>query len=540
MNQKRITKKKVRNILLLIILLLGIAGAACFTLFIQPMLNQEEIVYKENTALYGILQNSVTESGSVEFGITSQLYDLDLSTDDEEEDDNEEEDKDYLKVEEVYVVVGQRIQEGDAVYKFTQDSIDDVRKTLNYAKTEAQIAVNEAQTRYDVGVLEASLSYDESILASALAQQSYDNKIARLSNELAAKTLEIEQLLADIYDMQLSLVDDDYREQRDELLEAYDDAIKEVENASEDFVTNRVAAADTFRSAREAYENFLEKFDSSNEEIEDMIEQVYDIQEEILFTQQLMQKDLLEAGQSYESDTLKGSIAKNTYDTSLVSYESSLQKAKEELEDASSLLQDFENFVGDGTVYAKGNGLVTQVGFEVGDYLENAGVLVAFAANDDMTVSVDVSEEDIVTMKVGDSVELGFNAYGEETYEGTIQSITTTATSRDTATVSYPVVISINGDTSKLYEGMTADVTFITEATSSEVVYVPRKALVEENGKKYVYKKSGDEYLLCPVKTGFTDGANVEITSGLDKGETYYIAQVAVREETKEDSHGKE
>ena len=377
-----------------------------------------------------------------------------------------------------------------------------------------------------MGVLTAGLSYDETMLASSLAEQSYNNTIAQLSNDLAAKTLEIGQLLADIYDIQCSLVEDDYRDQRDDLKEAYEDAIEDVEDASEEYVTNRVTAAQAFRTARESYENFLKQFDESNEEIQDKIDQVYEIQEEILYTQQLMQKDILEASQTYESDTLSGSIAQNTYDSSLTGYESSLKKAKEELEDASQLLADFEEFIGDGTIYAQGSGLITEVGFSEDEYLETTGVLISYATSDAMTVSVDVSEEDVVTMKVGDSVTLAFTAYEDETYEGIIQSITTTSTSRDTATVSYPVVISIQGDTSKLYEGMTADVTFITEATDAEVIYVPRKAIVEENGKYYIYKKEQDEYVLSPIETGFTDGENMEIISGLDKDETYYIAGV--------------
>lgn len=534
MSKKKMNKKKKLHILLWIVAVFVIAGAAGYTLFIKPMMEQEEIVYRENTAQYGILQNGVTESGTVEFGVTSQVYDLDLSTEDDDDDDDEEED--YLKVEEVYVAVGQRISEGDPVYKFTQSSIDKVRKTLTYAKTEAQIALNEAQTQYDVGVLTAGLSYDETMLASSLAGQSYNNTIAQLSNDLTAKTLEIEQLLADIYDIQCSLVEDDYRDQRDDLKEAYEDAIEDVEDASEEYVTNRVTAAQAFRTVRESYENFLEQFDESNEEIQDKINQVYEIQEEILYTQQLMQKDILEASQTYESDTLSGSIAQNTYDSSLTGYESSLKKAKEELEDASQLLSDFEEFIGDGTIYAQGSGLITEVGFSEDEYLETAGVLISYATSDAMTVSVDVSEEDVVTMKVGDSVTLAFTAYEDETYEGIIQSITTTATSRGTATVSYPVVISIQGDTSKLYEGMTADVTFITESTDAEVIYVSRKAIVEENGKYYVYKKEQDEYVLSPIETGFTDGENVEIISGLDKDETYYIAGVAL----KEDSNGEE
>ena len=142
MSKKKINKKKKLHILLWIAAVLIIAGAAGYTLFIKPMMEQEEIIYKENTAQYGTLQNGVTESGTVEFGITSQVYDLDLTTDDDDDDDDDEEDEDYLKVEEVYVAVGQRITQGDPVYKFTQSSIDKVRKTLTYARMEAQIALN--------------------------------------------------------------------------------------------------------------------------------------------------------------------------------------------------------------------------------------------------------------------------------------------------------------------------------------------------------------------------------------------------------------
>jgi hypothetical protein len=80
---------------------------------------------------------------------------------------------------------------------------------------------------------------------------------------------------------------------------------------------------------------------------------------------------------------------------------------------------------------------------------------------------------------------------------------------------------------------MTADVTFVTDE-SKECVYVSRKAIVEENGKTYIYKKSGDNYILSLVETGFTNGAYTEIVSGLEEGESYYIATVSVNETSEE------
>lgn len=520
--RKRLGRKAKLQIAAAMLILILIMAAAGYTLWIKPAMNQEKWVYTEQEAQCGELRNSVTESGTVKFGLTTQVYDLDISTDDEDDDEDEENSEKYLKVEEVYVAVGQRISEGDKVYSFTKDSIEDVRKTLTYAKTEAQIALANAQTDYNTGVLEAGLSHNETLLDTSLAQTVYDTKIARLTNDMAAKTLEIKQLLADIYSLQLALTDDDYLDKKAKTIEAYEKAQSNVEKASDKFVTNQVDAAQTFLTAKESYDSFFEQFDTSNQQIEEKVEEVYSIQEEILYSQQLLEKELLSAKQELETSNVSGTIADTKYESSLTVYENALKRAQSELDEATEKLADFESFVGDGTVYASGSGMVTEVGYEKGDSLVNAGVLISFAAAEDMTVSVDVSQEDVVTMKVGDTVDIVFAAYEDQSYQGIIQSITTTATSRSSATISYPVVISIQGDTAKLYEGMTASVSFVTEKTG-EVVYIPRKALVEQDGKTYVYKMEGGEYQLAPVVTGFSNGENVEITEGLEAGERFFM-----------------
>ncbi|MDE7207979.1 MAG: efflux RND transporter periplasmic adaptor subunit, partial [Lachnospiraceae bacterium] len=339
---------------------------------------------------------------------------------------------------------------------------------------------------------------------------------------MSAKSLEIQQLLKDIYQLQCDLTDEDYLAQKSDIITAYDDAIEGVEDASEDFVTNRVEAAETFQSAKTAYENFFSQFDETNQQITDKIKEVHEIEEDILYQQTLLEKELLAANQELATSNVNGAIADVRYESSLTSYENARSKAQKTLDDATEKLDAFEAFVGDGTVYAEGTGIVTEVGYEQDDYLMNTGTLIAFAKAEDMTVSVDVAQEDVVTMKVGDSVELTFSAYEDEIYNGVIQSITTTATSRSSATISYPVVISIQGDTAKLYGGMTADVAFVTEE-AQDVSYVLRKAVVEENGKSCLYIKSGGEYVLAPVTTGFTNGTYIEVKDGIRAEDCYYI-----------------
>ena len=75
---------------------------------------------------------------------------------------------------------------------------------------------------------------------------------------------------------------------------------------------------------------------------------------------------------------------------------------------------------------------------------------------------------------------------------------------------------------------------FVTEE-KEDVLYVSRKAIVEENGKTYVYRKTalgGRE--LAEVETGITNGVDIEILSGLEEGDTIYLAsKVSSEEEVK-------
>ena len=95
----------------------------CYTVWIKPRQNQEVVVYKEETVQWGDLTVGVTESGSLSFGITSQLYDLELQTEEEKE------------------------EEGDPVLKFSDSSIEAIRKKLRATQTEREIALAEAGRR---------------------------------------------------------------------------------------------------------------------------------------------------------------------------------------------------------------------------------------------------------------------------------------------------------------------------------------------------------------------------------------------------------
>lgn len=85
------------------------------------------------------------------------------------------------------------------------------------------------------------------------------------------------------------------------------------------------------------------------------------------------------------------------------------------------------------------------------------------------------------------------------------------------------VEISVEGDVSGLYGGMSGEATFITRQ-SEETLYVPRNAVIREEDGSFVNMRDAEGNIVRrEVVTGFSDGTCVEIQEGLQEGDTVLI-----------------
>lgn len=517
--------KKYRKWMAAVILLMLLILAACYTVFIQPQQDTEQYVYIEETVEFGNLVQGITETGSISLSAAAQTYELDLTTAEEDEDDEDEEEDSYLRIEEVYVVSGERIEAGAAVLKLTDKSISDVRRQLQSLQTEAEIALEEAKIEYETGILTASHTYQSSLLSQSTAETEYTITTTSLQKEIEKTTARISILEEEIRQIEAELADswEDY----DALREAYEEAEYAFERCDESTITKYITLRDAYLTAKQQYEATRDSRLEKRKQMADKQEEIAAIETEAAALLQKIERQNLDAKQSYETASLDGTLAAEIYNDTLEALQESVDSAQLELAEAQEKYQTFEEFVGDGTVYAQGGGLITEVNYEAGDYLVNEGIMFSYVQEGDYVISIDISEEDIPYVKVGDKVTIVFNAYEEEPYEGTITEITTSASSSYAATVSYPVTIQIKGDTTKLYGGMTGDVTFVTDQVE-KTLYVSRRAIVEQNGRTYIYiDGNGEDKKLTEVTTGFTDGISVQIIDGLEQGDTIYIQSKA-------------
>lgn len=501
---------------------------------------EEEVqyIYKESTVERGDLVLGIEESGSVTMTEAELDYDLEIDTgddDDEDDDDDDEDDDDAtydnLEIEDVYVAMGQTIAEGDALFKLSEKSVSSVKNLLEANQTEASITLAQAKQEYETGELEASDTQNESEVAASNADEVYEASIDELEAEIENYEGQISVLTNDIETLQEELADEDFLDELSDAKTAYESAKSVFEETDSENGIAYVANQADYESAKSTYESLLDQQEQYEEDLEDKQTEIETVNTSLEEANTALDLKKAEASNTQESTKLTGDMAGEVYDNSVSSLKEAVSEAQDALDTANTQLEDFENFVGDdGIIYADGSGVVTAVNYEEGDELTETGAMLTYTASDDYTVSIDISEEDITDVAVGDSVSIEFAAYEDTPYDGKVTAISTSSSEDHSTTVSYAVTVEIEGDTSILYGGMTADVTFVTDSVS-DVLYVSSTAIVEQNGKSYVYVKSGDGYTLQEVETGFSNGSETEITSGLSEGDSFYIVSTSTMDE---------
>lgn len=524
------SKRSLKRFIFMAIALFALVCASIYTVFIKPGMSEEKYVYKEETVQKGDLILGIMESGSIVLEESSLDYSLEIITDeddDDEEDDDEEEDEEtqkYLEVEEAYVVSGQRITEGEQCFKLTEDSVKAVRKKLTALYTEAQITLAEAQTEYEIQLLQAKSTYDTSVLEANRAATEYQASTTKTQEAMESLAAQNKVLEAEITYYNEQLADEDLWESLEDAKSAFTSAENIYKDTDYHNATAYASNYADYKSAKEALDTIQEQIDQWNESIEANQESIAKNQKEMAEAQSSLEVENLTNKSSYDNAVLGGELAEDIYSYTVNSLEEAVTTAKADMETAKSNLEELEAFVGeDGIITANGDGLVTSVSYSEGDDLINTGAMLNYVKENAYTVTIDVSEEDISAITVGDKVDITMTAYPEVLYVGTVTAITTTATSDYATTISYPITIKLEGDTSLLYGGMTAEVTFVTDSVT-DVLYVSRKAIQEMDGKVYVYTKgAAGNKKLTEVETGFSDGSNIEITSGLAEGDVIYI-----------------
>ncbi|MBN9285156.1 MULTISPECIES: efflux RND transporter periplasmic adaptor subunit [unclassified Flavobacterium] len=281
-----------------------------------------------------------------------------------------------------------------------------------------------------------------------------------------------------------------------------------------------------------------------------------------------------EAKANYERNKklfTKGVISKSEWDKIVSAYEvaqASKQSAYYSVQSASATVTEARDNLNRTTIYAPVDGTISRLDVELGERVlgtqQMAGTELLRVANlNNMEVEVDVNENDIVKVNIGDSAKIEVDAYLKKEFKGIVTSISNSASSTLTAdqVTNFKVKVRILKESyedliagkpanfSPFRPGMTATVDIETKRKEN-VLAVPISAVVMKtdtiSGKKdvleelekeekekvkgstdkkfeCVFVKIADKAELRKIKSGIQDDTNIEIVSGLKKGDVIIV-----------------
>lgn len=156
------------------------------------------------------------------------------------------------------------------------------------------------------------------------------------------------------------------------------------------------------------------------------------------------------------------------------------------------------------------------------DYSLYETAAFSIASATEASVSINVDELDILSVKEGQTATVTLDALDGQEFEGTITEVSNEASSGNSS-AKYPVTITFE-KTEDMLIGMSASAT-IHVSEAEDAVLIPVDALQEKGSSTFVYTKKDSDGNLSgevEVETGISNGSQVEITSGLEEGDTVY------------------
>ncbi len=170
------------------------------------------------------------------------------------------------------------------------------------------------------------------------------------------------------------------------------------------------------------------------------------------------------------------------------------------------------------TIKAPFTGIITVLPVQIGDVVQIGSRALQLDRLDDLRLAVQISEIDIPLVKVGQPVQLIFDAFYESTFDGEVTEIALVGTTTQ-GVVEYTVTVKMQNADAYIRPGMTATVNILVEEIE-DVFVVPNDAIVSIQGQDHVYVYRAGAYTPIPVKLGsYSDIYSEVIEADIKEGE---------------------
>lgn len=309
-----------------------------------------------------------------------------------------------MTVEEVYASSGDTVSKGDALFKLTDESMEAAKSYYEDAISDAENTLKTAEANLASGKLSAESTKQDADLTAQTAADSYQ---AQQSADAAQSTLEQAQ--------------------------------KEFDSAVETYNKNE---------------------EETNTEITELTDSLDDLKSDYEQAERDATTQKAELQNEYDTAVVEGKYAGSTYESTVSELESAVESAQDTLDtlkEEQTALLALENSV----VTADEDGTIAAVPYEAEDTLQSGTAFALYCDTQTIMISVEVPQENIAQVGVGDEVSVMIAGNRDGAVTGTVSSIASSATTGGSVSnVTYAVIISIDNSDGRLGSGSSATVTF--------------------------------------------------------------------------------
>ena len=193
-----------------------------------------------------------------------------------------------------------------------------------------------------------------------------------------------------------------------------------------------------------------------------------------------------------------------------------VQRAEAQLQEAQAAYAASQDMLSKLDIRAPFAGEAYYMPLKVGNFVNPGDLLAEVADLSHVVVKAYVDEPDIGKLGLGQPTTVTWDALPGSSWQGKVTQVPTTVTSRGSRSVGE-VTCEIDNSEKKLLPNVNVSVLIVT-AKHENVLSVPREAVHQEDGKRYVLEVVNDQLVRRDVETSIANLTDIEVTKCLSDG----------------------
>lgn len=196
-----------------------------------------------------------------------------------------------------------------------------------------------------------------------------------------------------------------------------------------------------------------------------------------------------------------------------------VEKTKNALKMAEVQRKQIQKQLRSTSINAPFSGTITKKMIDLGSVIGPGSPLVEITDISSLKLTISVPERDILKFKLGQSVNVFVDIYGQKAFPGKVTNVNIVADRSHNFKVQITVK---NGGANQIMAGMYGSVK-LSNSKSITALSIPRRALVGSSKAPKVYRLLNGKAVLTPFTAGTSDGEFIEVVSGLNTTDRFVV-----------------